>query len=189
MEQDRLNELLARVIKEAGDAGIPVSGQIHPEVRVNRRARTRFGCCIRKNGKYYIEIAVQMLQAEERAVCQVLAHEVLHTCRGCADHGKRWKSYAEKMRRYGYEITRTDSFEKLGLEDTRPVKYLVICQTCGRRMPRMKRSPLVEHPERYRCRCGGVLAVETISGSEPIPAEYVGGAGDAQSGRGHQQIG
>ena len=163
MEQEKLDVLLVRVMEEARGEGIPISKQIDPTVRVNRRARTRFGCCVQKNGRYYIEIAGQMLEADERAVCQVLAHEVLHTCRGCANHGQRWKSYAERMnRRYGYEITRTDSFEKLGLEDTRPVNYLVICQSCGRRMPRMKRSALVEHPERYRCRCGGQLTVEEL---------------------------
>ena len=163
MKQDKLNGLLARVIEEARRAGIPISRQIDPVVRVNRRARTRFGCCVQKNGRYYIEIAEQMLETEEGAICQVLAHEALHTCRGCANHGQRWKGYAQQMNRlYGYEIVRADSFEKLGLEDTRPMKYMVVCQSCGRRMPRMKRSPLVDHPERYRCRCGGVLNVEQL---------------------------
>lgn len=158
MDQKTLDGLLARVIEQARALGIPVSKQIDPVVRVNRRARTRFGCCIQKNGRYYIEIAGQMLGADEEAVCQVLAHEALHSCRGCANHGQRWKLYAAKMKEaYGYDINRTDSFEKLGLEDQRPVKYVVTCQYCGRQMTRMKRSPLVEHPERYRCRCGGVL--------------------------------
>lgn len=163
MEQKYLDGLLARVMEEARAAGIPISGQIDPVVRVNRRARTRFGCCVQKNGRYYIEIAAQMLDTDEASICQVLAHEVLHTCRGCANHGQRWKGYAARMNGlYGYEITRTDSFEKLGLEDTRPVKFMVVCQSCGRRMPRMKRSPLVDHPERYRCRCGGRLTVEEL---------------------------
>lgn len=50
-----------------------------------------------------------------RRVCQVLAHEILHTCRGCANHGLRWKDYAQRMNElYGYGVERTDSFEKLG---------------------------------------------------------------------------
>jgi predicted SprT family Zn-dependent metalloprotease len=167
MEQTTLNALLAQVIDEARRAGIPVSREIDPVVRVNRRARTRFGCCIQKNGRYYIEIAGQMTRADEKAVRQVLAHEVLHSCRGCANHGQRWKAYAAKMGQlYGYDITRTDSFEKLGLEDQRPVRYLITCQDCGRQMKRMKRSALVEHPERYRCRCGGALKVEEVEETE-----------------------
>ena len=51
--------------------------------------------------------------------------------------------------RFGYDIHRTDSHESLGLEDDRPVRWLVVCRSCGKTMPRMKRSALVEHPERY----------------------------------------
>ena len=63
---------------------------------------------------------------------------------------------------------RDKTFEKLGLEDQRPVKYLVVCQSCGRQLPRMKRSPLVEHPERYRCSCGGALRVVEVH-EDPRP--------------------
>ena len=169
MDQKTLDALLAKVIAQARQAGIPVSPAIDPKVRVNRRARTRFGCCIQKNGRFYIELASQLLSAREQAVCQVLAHEVLHTCRGCDNHGLRWKDYAQRMNElYGYGVERTDSFEKLGLEDQRPVKYLVVCQSCGRQLPRMKRSPLVEHPERYRCSCGGALRVVEVH-EDPRP--------------------
>lgn len=166
MDQKTLDALLTRVIEQARKAEIPVSGNIDPVVRVNHRARSRFGCCVQKNGRYYIEIAEQLLGAREEAVCQVLAHEVLHSCRGCANHGLRWKEYAGRMNeRYGYEVARTDTFEKLGLTDRRPVRYLVVCRNCGQTMNRMKRSALVEHPERYRCRCGGTLEVREVSES------------------------
>lgn len=44
-------------------------------------------------------------------------------------------------RQYGYEIHRTDNQEGLGLDGRRPVRYLVVCQACGLRIPRMKQSP------------------------------------------------
>ena len=162
MTQGEIDKLLARVIAQARAVRIPVSDRICPQVRLNRRARTRFGCCIRKGGAYTIELSAQLAQeGSVDAVLQVLAHEVLHTCYGCSNHGKRWKSYAAKMNAaYGYNISRTDKFEDLGIEDGRPVRYWVVCTRCGRRIPRMKRSPLVDHPERYRCRCGGTLRVE-----------------------------
>ena len=104
----------------------------------------------------------------QEAVARVLAHEVLHTCYGCANHGPRWKGYAQRMNdAYGYAIRRTDDYASLGLEDDRPVRYYVVCQRCARRIPRMKRSPLVDHPERYRCPCGGTLRVE--EGGAPYP--------------------
>lgn len=160
MEQQELNVQLELVIGQARRIGIPVSRRICPEVLVNRRAKTRFGCCRRVNGAYQIELSSVVLDGDEEKIRRVLAHEVLHTCRGCANHGPRWKEYARRMNEaYGYRIVRADSFEGLGVEDSRPVRWWVVCDSCGQRMPRMKRSSLVEHPERYRCRCGGALRV------------------------------
>ena len=168
MTQGEIDNLLARVIAQARAVRIPVSDRICPQVRLNRRAKTRFGCCVRQSGAYIIELSARLAgEGSEDAVLQVLAHEVLHTCYGCSNHGKRWKGYAAKMNAaYGYHISRTDKFEDLGLEDDRPVRYWVVCARCARRIPRMKRSPLVDHPERYRCRCGGTLRVENHTETE-----------------------
>ena len=99
-----------------------------------------------------------LLEAEERACMQTLAHEVLHTCPGCRNHGALWKEYAARMNgAYGYAISRTGTCEALGVADVRPVRYRLVCERCGQEFCRSRRSPLVDHPERYRCRCGGVL--------------------------------
>lgn len=160
--QEELDGLLARAIAQARAVGIPVSGRVRPAVRLNRRACTRFGCCVCREGWYTIELSAQLArEGTERAVMQVLCHEVLHTCYGCSNHGPRWRGYAQRMNAaYGYQIQRTDNYDALGIQDHRPVRYYVVCQRCGRRIPRMKRSPLVDHPERYRCPCGGTLRVE-----------------------------
>jgi len=168
MTQTQLNSLLACVVEQAKQAGIPVSTRICPTVSVNRRAKTRFGCCRTRNGVHTIEIAAALLEADERVVRQVLAHEVLHTCPGCANHGTLWKGYATRMNDLcGYDICRTDSHQQLGLSDDRPVRWLVVCRSCGKELPRMKRSALVEHPERYRCRCGGTLYVKAAPQAPP----------------------
>lgn len=162
MTQGEIDKLLARVLAQARGIKIPVSDQIDPQVRLNRRARTRFGCCVRRDGAYTIELSAQLArEGTQDAVLQVLAHEALHTCYGCSNHGPRWKGYAQRMNAaYGYHISRTDNYDALGIADERPVRYWVVCTRCGKRIPRMKRSPLVEHPERYRCQCGGELRVE-----------------------------
>lgn len=162
MTQRDVDRLLAQAIAQARAVHIPVPDCICPQVQLNHRARTRFGCCIRRDGACTIELSALLAQrGSAQAVLQVLAHEVLHTCRGCSNHGARWKSYAQRMNAaYGYRIRRTDDYGSLGIEDDRPVRYWVVCQQCARRIPRMKRSPLVSHPERYRCTCGGQLRVE-----------------------------
>ena len=145
---------------EIKPSGSVISPRVCPTVAVNRRAKTRLGCCRTKNGVHTVEIAAALLEADELLVRQTLAHEVLHTCPGCANHGPRWKQYAARMNGlYGYDIRRTDTPEHLGIPDDRPVRWLVICRKCGKEIPRMKRSVLVAHPERYRCRCGGTLYV------------------------------
>ena len=160
MDGKNLDILLVQVVSQARSLSIPVSSKIDPHVTVNTRARTRFGCCRKAGGRYVIEVSASLFSAEEQAIRQVLAHEVLHTCPGCADHGPRWQHWAALMNRiFGYDIRRTHTPQALGLEDTRPVRWLVVCQSCGRSTPRMKRSPLVEHPGRYRCKCGGILVV------------------------------
>lgn len=159
-EEKRLNELLREVEEQARAVGIPISGRVLPQVAVNRRAKQRFGCCKRlSNGDIQIELSLHTLSAEEKEIKQVLAHELLHSCYGCMNHQKRWKSYAERMNRaYGYMISRTDSVERLGIEQQKPKpKYRLVCTRCGAEITRMKRSRLITDTELYRCRCGGEL--------------------------------
>lgn len=154
-----VNALLVQVIEEAGRIGIPVSKRISPEVKLNTRAVARFGCCIRRGEAHYIELSARLPEAGEWAVRETLAHEVLHTCWGCRDHGARWKGYAARMNAaYGYRISRTGTWESMGLANQKPVNYLLVCEKCGVEIPRTKASRLVQHPERYRCRCGGKLS-------------------------------
>ena len=73
MTHRELDKLLALVIAQAKAIKIPVSDRICPQVRVNRRARTRFGCCIRRDGAYTIELSALLArEGSEDAVLQVL---------------------------------------------------------------------------------------------------------------------
>lgn len=149
--------LLGQVIMQARDLGIPISREISGHVRVNERAQTRFGCCKYEKGKQIIEVAGRVARGPERSCMETLAHEVLHTCPGCRNHGERWRDYARRMNlAYGYHISRTSTDEEMGVEG-RPCKYLLRCDRCGAEFKRLRTSPLTRHPERYRCRCGGRL--------------------------------
>lgn len=157
-DQERVDRLLEQAVCQARAVGAPVAAGIEPHVKLNRRATGRFGCCIRRGNVYIIELAARMLVAEDKMILQTLAHEVLHTCPGCANHGARWKNWAARMNgAYGYDIARTDSPEKLGLPGDGPARYLLVCTKCGAEIGRSRCSAVVQHPERYRCRCGGRL--------------------------------
>ena len=100
VNEDRLNTLLQEVIQEARALKIPVSSSIEKNVAVNGRPKKRFGCCRKKPDRFTIEISRFLLEAEgcgEKQIRGVLAHEILHTCPGCYEHGALWKSYAAQM--------------------------------------------------------------------------------------------
>ncbi len=161
MKQKILNEYLQDVILQCKAIGLPVSNHIAPEVLVNRRAKSRFGSCRKTASGFTIEIGEMMLDAAPEQIKNILAHEVLHTCRGCQNHGKKWKSYAAAMNHeYGYKITTTSTYEKMGLERPQQDKkynYMIQCQNCGKIIYRQRKSKLITHTNHYRCTCGGLL--------------------------------
>ena len=99
MDRADLNKNLIQIISQAQAQGIPVPDNIFPEVNVNPRPKKRFGCCRRKDGMFIIEISEFILVCSDDAIRNVMAHEVLHTCDGCYDHGIKWKEYAGRMNR------------------------------------------------------------------------------------------
>jgi len=113
---NRYNKLLQEVILEAKQLNIPISSNIDPNVIINTRAK-RFGRCSRKSDKYIIEISSIFDKAEDKMAKQTLAHEICHTAPDCLNHQAKWKSHISKMNRaYGYNISRTNSCENIGVE-------------------------------------------------------------------------
>ena len=112
-----------------------------------------------KDGRYIIELSSKLYDAPELSCRQTLAHELIHTCDGCMNHGELFKKYADKMnRKYGYNIRRTNSAEEMGVESSNEnAKYIVVCKKCGNEIRRTRQSPLTKNPSRYRCKCGGEL--------------------------------
>lgn len=166
MVREDINKILVEVIKEAQAVKIPVPDNINKQVYINPRPKRRFGCCSTKDGKHNIEISEFLLKADPQQIRSVIAHEVLHTCKGCRDHGPRWKEYSARMKEtYGYDIKRVSSFEEMGLEGAvRPekdinIKYIIKCEKCGKEYPRQRFTCVMQKIEAYRCQCGGKLTL------------------------------
>ena len=132
---------------------------------VNTRAKARWGYCVKvSKGLFDIQIAAALLQddVDDQAVKDTIVHELLHTIPGCFKHTGKWKQYANTINRLlpQYKIKRGSSYEEKGLEDLRPkpqCRYILKCQRCGSEIGRQRMSAAVEHPEHYRCKCGGRL--------------------------------
>lgn len=180
MKQKYLRALLEEVLSDFSKLNIPVSDHTLPDIKINTRAKSRFGSC-RKVWKtasggwaskpvspmqhpyFRIEICESVLDAGEQEIKNILAHELLHTCPGCYNHGKRWKAYAARINNiYGYNITATTTYERMGLNrpEKKPVyRYRIECSRCGKVFYRQKKSKVVSNIDRYRCTCGGKLKV------------------------------
>lgn len=166
MERKDLNTVLKKVICEAREVKIPVPYHICEEVFINPRPKKRFGCCKKQEDQFLIEISEFVLASSEEAIKGILAHEVLHTCPGCYEHGARWKEYAARMNEtYGYRIKRVSTRRELGLpqqegetEDGK-IRYIIKCNRCGREYPRQRYTCIMKKINAYRCNCGGKLTV------------------------------
>lgn len=158
MTQQELNTMLSSQEEELRGLGIPLSREINPQVEVNTRAKRRLGCCLRTGKGFTIQVSAFVLE-DRQLLRATLVHELLHTCWGCMNHGKRWKGYAARAgEALGLDIQRTvplDGQPQRLRQD--PVKYLLRCQSCGAVIPRRRMSKVVKHPQRYRCPCGGKL--------------------------------
>ncbi|MGN0658133.1 MAG: SprT-like domain-containing protein [Emergencia sp.] len=167
--EKRLAELTAGCLNEMKQIGIRPAGRIL-DVRENSRAKKRLGSCrkVSEPGSegYIIEISAALKEKDDKTIKNVLFHELLHTCRGCMNHGARWKALAGAVNRnFGTDIRVTADCRELGLEEENQgtYRYRIRCTACGETFMRMRKSRVTEHPENYRCaRCGGTLTVERL---------------------------
>lgn len=158
MDQLELDSRMTDMWTALHELGIPVSKRVNPHVTINTRARRRLGCCTYSAAGCVIEVSQRILDDPE-LLRLTLAHELLHTCPGCRNHGPRWKAWAQTASEHlGLDIHRTVPMEgESGPLRQEEVKYVLECQSCGARIERRRLSKAVKTPWRYRCRCGGKL--------------------------------
>lgn len=165
MSKTQLLESIYRVVLTDCDSlKIPYTKEV--PIVINSRAKRRHGCCKKKDGKFIIEISEFVLDYPVDEIKNVVAHEIIHTCYGCFNHKKKFKSYGEKLKPLGYNITTTYKGEEKTPAEIE-ARYMVVCQNCGEVIYRMKRSPLVTHPQKYRCsKCKGKFKVYLANSEE-----------------------
>ena len=130
------------------------------EVKINRRAKKRWGCCKRVgDAPFTIEVNECLCDGKhDEALLNTLLHEYIHTVKGCQNHGAEWKRWASVVsENTPYDISRTKSYEEMGFKpDTVKAKYRLKCVNCGKIINRNRMSDFVRHPNRYTHKeCGG----------------------------------
>ena len=121
--------------------------------------------------RYEITIASILLRddVDDKATLDTILHEILHTVKGCFDHGALWKSWAERVNvRYNMNIKRvTNAIEKGEVvmnARERVSNYRAYCPNCGAAWMRNKSCKLILQPERFSCpHCHTPLKSESLN--------------------------
>lgn len=161
--ESRLNDAYYHARCMLIDCGIDY-GNID-EVKVNSRLTRVWGNCGYtkyasdwERCSYVINISSRLLSDDvsDNALMDTLIHEILHTCRGCMNHGGRWKKLASIVNaKFGLNIKRcTSSEEKHIKEDPIIYKYAVKCPRCGHVYKRVRMVDSIKNPGNYICACG-----------------------------------
>lgn len=167
--EERINQLFLESISALKEIDIQPSKNIIA-VKENRRAKKRLGCCKKEKRAmqdfFIIEISTVLKDESDERIKEVMLHELLHTCKGCFNHGKAWKALAEKVNQsYGYHIsTYADAnYLETVRPQSEPYRYAIVCTRCGNIGYRRKKSKVITQIKNYRCsKCGGSLQVREI---------------------------
>jgi len=123
-----LEEIVTECLQITQALHIPVSTDT--PVQYNGRIRRKWGYCKRlPNGTFEISVA-RVLGEEDvpkKTLMSTILHELLHTCPGCFNHDKLWKSYGKAIKKaYGIKIRTTSDAEDMKVESC----YYIKCRAC-----------------------------------------------------------
>lgn len=121
----------------------------------NTRCKTRYG-----ERSYSIQIASYLVEnGSERGIKSTIAHEYIHTCDGCMNHGALWKRYGNMVSDL-YDINRCDTYESKGISNDavqsiqanrEQFKYIVKCNKCNREWKYKRMCKTLKVIERCTC--------------------------------------
>ena len=159
-----LQRLYDETLKDIQALDIPYG--IIRKVSVDMGNNKRWGQCriIKRSPEevlFSITISKKVLadNLDDMAAKNTIAHEILHTVRGCFNHGAMWKRYAKLLNSaFGYDIKRTTNSDEKGIaiEDAMVnAKYIITCTGCGVKTPYYRKSSIVSSIEQGQksCRC------------------------------------
>lgn len=137
---------------------------IYKVVIHNRKGCKRLGRCKRlSDGIYEIQITENYLRNLDSAeIHNVIMHEVIHSAKGCMNHGPNWKALAQKVNAH-YEFT---PIQRLNNNPTtlqlvkESARYFLYCSNCGMELhwQRKPKNWSDYTSGKYKCgKCGGRL--------------------------------
>jgi predicted SprT family Zn-dependent metalloprotease len=145
-------KLYSREIVDEYDLNVSVTDL---DWEVSKRAKRRAGVVYHRN---YQPTSIKLtwdyfIKKGWQAMASTIRHEIIHV-HLLNDHND--PSHGRAFRRLAEELN-----TKVHCELFKNPKWWVICERCDDRIPRYKKSKLVTHPNRYKCKkCGGNLFID-----------------------------
>lgn len=150
--------------------GVPIK---NCPVTISHRLKRAFGktrCKIRYGERsYYIQIASYLVEnGSEHGIKSTIAHEYIHTCDGCLNHGALWKRYGNMVSDL-YDISRCSTYESKGISENavqaiqanrEQFKYIVKCTTCNHEWKYKRMCKTLKLIERCTCPYCNTMALK-----------------------------
>ena len=153
MNSLQLDDLLAEVKQEIKN-DVPYR---HDSVHIYLNSRkSALGICKNTINGYMIEVSKYLLKCNKELIKNVIAHELIHTVRGCFNHGYNFMIYARRLNRLGYNIEIKNHNKQFG--QAIQYKYKLTCLKCGKVFYRHR---LCRGDIRHGS-CGGEIKVEQL---------------------------
>ena len=126
MNSLQLDDLLAEVKQEIKHDVPYRHDSVH--VYLNNR-KSALGVCKNTINGYIIEVSKYLLKCNRELIKNVIAHELIHTVKGCFNHGYMFRAYARSLNRLGYNVEVKNNDKQFG--QNIQYKYKLTCLKCG----------------------------------------------------------
>ena len=128
------------------------------KVVINKRKETkRIGRCKRlSDGVYEIQVTEKYLRNQDsKEIHNTIMHEVIHSAKGCMNHGPNWVALAKKVND-NYEFTPIQrlSYDPTALQLVKEsAKYFLFCSNCGKEWHWQRRPKHWAYYTSGKCKC------------------------------------
>lgn len=170
--QKRFTKLYKEVKNELSKV-LPLGEHINSEPKFFQSISVLGKCKIELVANRYklftISLNEYLENCKDQTIKNTIAHELIHTINNCDNHKNWFKYYANKISKYGYDVTRTTN-DKDFKEFRNNIKqnkqsinkqhiYKVTCLACGRTVLRTRKINV----NNYICPvCDGHLKLEEV---------------------------
>ena len=160
LTQNKVDKILQQVIQEMKDILPLDTNKILKKVSITKTKTSLGKCTILCGGLFKISLSKYLLECDEKLIKETIIHELIHTLKGCFNHGYSFIRYANFVKfKTGYNIVIKNSNPQFGQKIQK--KYKITCLDCGKVFYRHRLDKYAKMGY-YKHVCGGKLKIEQL---------------------------